>query len=443
MRAVGLHQPPNPHDRLIRSRRVRRVRTRHARPAPAVVAHGLSLPQLGPVHVVVAGAGLSGLALATGLARAGHEVVVLEADASLDARRQGYRLHLDSRGLTPLRTLLPAAAYDAVVRTRGVFVEPRRLEVRTGRLRHLRTVATSSGFVDGQIVSTAVDRGTLRAILSAAARSCGVDVRWDCPVTSYDAGPSGVLVRAGEDATAHLEADLLVGCDGTRSRVAAQLLGHPGAEDSGARLVVGRSPLQALSPQLGELLDHGYVVLRGVRSGCGLGLMRFAERPEDVGREAGMALAPVADYVMWNVDVGRRSPLRQLPSEGLHVLALDRLRHWDPQIRALVAAADPEATFAAPIRISPGPEPWQPSRVTVLGDAIHAMPPDRGSGANLALADAARLCAAIAEVSEGESARPIGAEPHPLLSAIARSEREMLLTAFSTASQGPTADRRA
>ncbi len=44
---------------------------------------------------------------------------------------------------------------------------------------------------------------------------------------------------------------------------------------------------------------------------------------------------------------------------------------------------------------------WRPSRVTLLGDAIHAMLPTRASGASSVLQDARRLADAILSVHVG------------------------------------------
>jgi 2-polyprenyl-6-methoxyphenol hydroxylase-like FAD-dependent oxidoreductase len=89
------------------------------------------------------------------------------------------------------------------------------------------------------------------------------------------------------------------------------------------------------------------------------------------------------------------------PAE-LHALSATLIRSWHPDLRGLHAMADIEETFAVRIRTSPVIAAWSPSRVTVLGDAIHAMSPAGGSGANLALRDAAQLCRALTGAADGD-----------------------------------------
>jgi 2-polyprenyl-6-methoxyphenol hydroxylase-like FAD-dependent oxidoreductase len=70
--------------------------------------------------------------------------------------------------------------------------------------------------------------------------------------------------------------------------------------------------------------------------------------------------------------------------------------------------ADIDETFLVRIRTSPVLDPWPASRVTVLGDAIHAMSPAGGSGANTALRDAAGLCRALTEANADGITAAIG-----------------------------------
>lgn len=71
---------------------------------------------------------------------------------------------------------------------------------------------------------------------------------------------------------------------------------------------------------------------------------------------------------------------------------------------------------ALPFQASDRPAPWSPSRVTVLGDAIHGMPPAGGNGANTALRDAALLTRQLVRAARGEQ---------PLIEAVGEYETEM------------------
>ena len=120
----------------------------------------------------------------------------------------------------------------------------------------------------------------------------------------------------------------------------------------------------------------------------------------------GVRLSPVGDYLMWGLSAKHDrlpAPDPELAAAGpaaLHAAACRAIRSWHPDLRTLLAKAAVDETFFIRVRSSQRVPAWAPSRVTLLGDAIHAMSPARGSGANTALLDAANLCTALTDSSD-------------------------------------------
>ncbi|HEY1003580.1 MAG TPA: FAD-dependent monooxygenase, partial [Streptosporangiaceae bacterium] len=343
---------------------------------------------------------LGGLCLAQGLLKAGVDVTVYERDAQLAGRRQGYRLHVDARAGLALEQCLTAGSLALFQAT--CSEASTRLTVVNERLRVLneqRRTTDADPYAPATL-STSVNRQTLREVLAA-----GLDGRlvFGCELTGYEltgsqlAGPGdgrgGVRLHFADGRQA--EADLLVGADGVGSAVRRQYLPAAAPGDTGKRCVYGTIPLgPGEADRLPSALRDGFTAVIGGQVGMATGVVRFRQRPE----QAAPWLSPAGDYLMWAVaGAGRRfgvadERLTAMSPAELHALTARLIRSWHPDLRALHARADVDETFLVRIRTSPAAPPWPPSRVTVLGDAIHAMSPARGSGANTALRDAALLC---------------------------------------------------
>jgi 2-polyprenyl-6-methoxyphenol hydroxylase-like FAD-dependent oxidoreductase len=358
------------------------------------------------LRVAVAGGGLGGLCLAQGLRRAGIEVRVFERSAG---RPQGYRLHIDTRAEQALEACLPPGLFELVLATAGQPGHAFSVLSRRLRVRH-RTQGDPAAF------STSVDRGTLREILS---RGLDDAISYDSEVTGFDAGADGVTVRLADGGT--FRADVLVGADGVHSAVRGALLPSAPVEDTGTRVIYGKTPLDdAVRAHLPPALRDGFVGIVGGHLGLATGLVEFRRPPAEFG------LRPAADYLMWGLSarLDRFPPLDGLGPAELHAVARRKIRFWHRDVRALLGAATADETFLVRVRSSVRIPAWPPSRVTLLGDAIHVMSPAGGSGANIALMDAANLTAALSGA---------GSEVVPAIAAYERSLRDYGFAAVEAA----------
>lgn len=328
------------------------------------------------------GAGLGGLCLAQGLRRAGVEVEVYERDAAVATRRQGYRLHLDARAGLALQKCLPPLLFQRLLAS--CSVPSRQFTVLSRRLRVLKVMRNDGDLDSPETLSTSANRLTLREVLLTGLED---RVSFGRELTRYEEHGDTVTAYFADGSSA--DADVLVGADGVNSAVRRQRLPHAQVVDTGVRCVYGRTPLAAVD--VPEQMRDGFTAVVGWRVGMAAGPVRLRNRPEELDPR----LTPTADYLMWAVTA-------KDPHLVDHESARGKIRRWHPALRALVDAATVEDTFPVAIRTSVRVPAWEPSRVTLLGDAIHAMSPARGSGANTALQDAALLASSLHSIGAYE-----------------------------------------
>lgn len=376
-------------------------------------------------HVLIVGGGLGGLCLAQGLQQAGVSVAVYERDDTPVIRRQGYRLHIGTRGAHGLRACLPPHLFELFTATASP--PGHQITVLNKRLKTLRVIGSPKVETTGlELFSAGVDRLTLREILLA-----GLDgiVSFGKEFSHYEQQADGKVRIFFADGTMAC-GDVLVAADGVNSRIRQQFLPQAALVDTGTRCIYGKVFLtEATLPFIPDALHYGFTMAFSLRLGMALGLVEFLRPPD----EAAAQFAPEVQfhtggsYLMWSLSAQRGQfaasddELFRMDGTALRQLALKQIKSWHPRLRTLIAASDPAEIFPIAVRVSVPCEPWQSAPITLLGDAIHAMSPAGGSGANMALLDAYLLCQTLTCIAHGEK---------PLLPALHEYEARMLKDGF-------------
>jgi 2-polyprenyl-6-methoxyphenol hydroxylase-like FAD-dependent oxidoreductase len=385
------------------------------------------------VHVLIIGGGTGGMCLAHGLKQAGVSVAVYERDRTRSDGLHGYRVGINPTGNRALQQCLPPELFDTYIAT--CARSPRYFNVLTQKLRFTATVPLRQP-TDPVDSERSVSRMTLRQVLFTEMDDV---VEFDKVFTHYqqhDDGTVEAFFADGSSATG----DVLVAADGANSAVRQQYLPHATVKPAGIIAIGGKVPITAeTKPLLPHNCFQGLSLVFAPKGRfCIWHVMEFkwdttgqvkggigGNDAELIEKWPGLLFDNTRDYINWGfwAATDKYPPgVMDLRGEDLIRLVLDMTPGWHPNMRRLFGLADPGSCFPITIRTSVPVQPWQPSSITLLGDAIHTMTPGQGVGANTALRDAALLCRQLVAAQQGAK---------PLLAAIGDYQAEMVPYGFA------------
>jgi 2-polyprenyl-6-methoxyphenol hydroxylase-like FAD-dependent oxidoreductase len=317
------------------------------------------------MRVLVIGAGIGGLALAHGLRRSGIDAQVFERRAAGGTELAGYGIHLNAYGLRALEGCLPEANWQRFLA--GSAPAP---DVVTFYRPDLVPLLRRQGSPGGR-------RGISRTVLQTVLHD-GMPVHFGKRLVGHETGPDGLVHALFEDGTS-ASGDVLVGADGANSRVRDERLPDLKRQDLGVLNVAARFRLALTDGSVNNVVP---------------------------GRRGWMFAAAWDDYVTWAYADARGNypdDVERLGQEALRDLVLDRIDGWSPTLRLLVRECEIGTLTAMPLRSMPHLDRWEPSPVTLIGDAVHNMTPMAGVGANTALRDADELRRALGAAAVGRT----------------------------------------
>jgi 5-methylphenazine-1-carboxylate 1-monooxygenase len=358
--------------------------------------------------VLIAGAGIGGLALALALQQRGIDFLAFDAAPELKPLGVGINI-------------LPHAAGELA--EFGILDAIEAGSIKTRELRYVNKfgqhiLSEMRGRYAGHpLPQFSIHRGTLHGIMLAAVRERGGEdvVRAGHRFENFVETPSGVVAhfRKADQSLIEVSGDILVGADGIHSAVRAQM--HPA--DSGMLwngIMMWRGTVDwpifeggdtmVVSGDMKEKLLY-YPIAPGIKSGTMLTNWVLCG-------EVSTGISAPPERESWS---RRGTPERAFPFAKNFKLP-------DLDVLAMIEAT-PEF-FEYPMCDREPLNKWGTDRVTMLGDAAHAMYPVGSNGAAQSIIDGKRLGHFLGMQGVVEAIKQYEAERIPATSALVRSNRQ-------------------
>ena len=302
--------------------------------------------------VLIVGSGIVGQSLAVGLARRGIGCEIVEIKENFDIVGAGILI----QG-TGMRAFDEIGVGDDV---RGVGCTER-TRVTFRDVQENIVAAIEADEDEGPLpVGVSFERQALHEKLAELVAAEGVPVRMGTTVETIDNGDDAVDVVFTDGTSSTF--DLVVGCDGIRSRVRAMVFGVEEPEYS------------------------GFVAWRYI-------MPRPADLTEMVwywGRVTTIGVVPIAEDLIYLAGTSAEPGNPRFDRAKLPEIYRQRFSEFDHLIPDLLAqVTEPDKVVATPMEQVILPPPWHKGRVVVMGDAAHATCPFWAQGASMGLEDAA------------------------------------------------------
>jgi 2-polyprenyl-6-methoxyphenol hydroxylase-like FAD-dependent oxidoreductase len=305
-------------------------------------------------RVLIVGGGIGGLVTAIALRREGADVTVFERASELAPVGAGLTLWANA-----ISALQRIGLGDVLASVGKPLMRSRILSWRGDTLGETPVERLSKRFGTPLI---AVHRADLQDALLRELGPGAVRTGAACTGFQQDGAQARVMLASGET----VAGDLLIGADGLRSTIRAQLFGAAAPRYAGYTAWRGITRISA--PQWDEAM---------------------ATETWGAGRRFG--LVPLSNRrLYWFATLNTPEGMGDKPGGGKREL-LDLFATCHNPIPAVIEATEEGAILRNDIYDRPPLSSWSQGRVTLLGDAAHPTTPNMGQGACQAIEDAAAL----------------------------------------------------